>query len=147
MLAVSQLQWLYHYMVHANNENYMDNTYNKHNSNRSKTLISRPKMRLFAIKAVLLQWNGILIMRETHTSFVLSRFLYLQLVLKQSKSFYRKPYSWAHISGFCFPLLCELIKDYEQSANYLCVVRTLFTLNLLYFDYSLVILQIIVWKS
>ncbi len=30
-------------------------------------------------------------MRETHTSFVLSRFLYLQLVLKQSKSFYRKP--------------------------------------------------------
>ena len=79
--------------------------------------------------------------------FVLSRFLYLQLVLKQFKSFYRKPYSWVYISGFCFPLLCELIKDYKQSANYLCVVRTLFTLNLLYFDYSLVILQIIVWKS
>ena len=64
MLAVSQLQWLYHYMVHATNENHIDNTYNKYSLNRSKTLISRPKMRLFAIKAVLLQWNGILIMRE-----------------------------------------------------------------------------------
>ena len=51
-------------MVHTSKENHMDNSYNKDGLNRSWTQISRPKMRLFAIKAVLLQGIGILIMRE-----------------------------------------------------------------------------------
>ena len=52
-------------MVHTSEENHMDNSYNKDGLNRSWTQISRPKMRLFAIKAVLLQGIGILIMRES----------------------------------------------------------------------------------
>lgn len=67
-LIYSKLQRLYKYFVHTNNEYYIDYTYNKHGLNCSKTLFFRPKMKLFAIKAVPLQQNGNLIARDIHQS-------------------------------------------------------------------------------
>ena len=71
----------------------------------------------------------------------LEKIILVQLRLKCSKLFYK-----ILRIDIRYPIIYKK-KEYRLFANFLSVIRTLFTLNLLNFDYSLVFLQIIVCES